>query len=118
MQSYRFSPILGLAVASLVLVALAACASNERRDVVRLEISSYGTYTLNSASVPREGLAEALLLHKREGQDLLVHVVPSQGAQYAAVYAALEAVQKAGGSVGMVGNVAFYPASQSSGARP
>jgi biopolymer transport protein ExbD len=120
MQTRRVSLSLvqGLITAAIVLVALASCVSHEVPRVVRLEVSSLGTYTVNGSPVERDGLAEALLLHKREGEDFLVHVVPSQGAGYAAVYAAVEAVQRAGGSVGMVGNVAFYPASQSSGARP
>jgi biopolymer transport protein ExbD len=104
--------------AAVVFAALAGCQTHEAARIVRLEVSSSNTYTVNGAPVAREALARVLLLHKREGQQLNVHVVPSQGAQYSAVFAAVEAVQSVGGNIGMVGNEAFYPASQSSAARP
>ena len=110
-------PRRALAAGALVVALAAACASREPAHVVRLEISSLNTYAVNGEPVERGALTTALLLRKRTGEELLVHVLPAQGAKYEAVQAAVEAAQKAGARLGMVGNVAFSPSPQSSGSQ-
>ena len=96
---------------------LTSCSSAESPKIVRLDVSAGGAYTVDGVPVERAALAATLLRHKQENKELFVHVALARGATYESVYAAVEAVQKAGGKTGMVGNEVFYPSTQSSSAQ-
>jgi len=104
----------GFAVVLLALL-LEACSPSKSPEVVRLAVSSIGTYDIEGVPVQREALVAELVRHRSTDGKLFVHVAPAQGAAYNDVHAAVEAVQKAGGQVGMVGNEIFYPPAPSSG---
>ena len=109
---------LGFLTASLLALALiTSCSSAESPKLVRLDVSASGAYTVDGVPVERAALAATLLRQKQENKELFVHVAPAQDATYEAIYAAVEAVQKAGGKTGMVGNEVFYPSTQSSSAQ-
>ena len=105
-------------VGALALALVAGCVRREPAEIVQLEVSSLGTYAVNGVPVDLQTLSAVLLSHKRAGDELLVRVIPLQGAKYESVYAAVEAAQKAGARVGMVGNEASDSSPPSSSAHP
>jgi biopolymer transport protein ExbD len=98
-----------VAASAMVIAMLSACATHEPVDVVQLEISTLGAYFVDGTLVQREALTQALLSRKRPNEELVVHLVLSQGTKYEAVRVAVEAARGAGASLGIVGNEAFYP---------
>lgn len=94
------------AMSTLLLLAsvLAACAAEQPPRTVRLEITANGTYLVDGTPVERTVLAAALSSRGKQNEKLLVHIIPQNGAPYEAVRDAIEAAQKAGANIGMVGN--------------
>lgn len=94
------------------------CLAQDVSKPLRLEVSARGTYTIDGEPVERAALFAKLLGRKRGTEPLLVNVVPQKDAKYEDVYAAMDAVQKVGARIGMVGNEAFHATPKSSGLQP
>ena len=96
-------------IAAFLISLVMACSSREPVELVRLDVSERGSYTIDGEAVDGGALMAALLKKKRAGQKLFVFVAAAKGAQSEAVRIAFEAVQAAGGQAGTVGNEVFYP---------
>jgi hypothetical protein len=93
-------------VAAAALLVVFGCAAPSP-SVVKLEVLEGGLYRVDGKFVEGGVLAEALLAKRRQGKQLLVHVVPAARATYAEVETAVAAARDAGASLGMVGNEQF-----------
>ena len=95
------------ALLTLAAAAVIGCANEQPPSLVRLEISANGTYFVDGLSVEKSALAAALSSKRRPNAELFVHVIPLPGSNYDAVHGAMEAAQRAGAKIGMVGNERF-----------
>jgi len=87
---------------------ITACTSEKERVVTaKLEVSEFGTYTLDGATVPKEELKHALRAKRPENGKLVLHVIASPKASFEVVGQAMQAAQFAGAQVGIVGNERF-----------
>lgn len=89
------------------LLLASACTSQSSLEVVKLEVSELGAYSVDGRLAEGVALKDALLAKRRPGKQLLVHIVPSSKAKYEAVEAAVKAARDAGANIGMVGNERF-----------
>jgi biopolymer transport protein ExbD len=96
-----------LAVAAAAALLVIGCTPSKPATIVKLEVSEFGSYSLQGKPVKQGALIEALLSEREPGKQLVVHVIPSPRAKYEAVQAAMQAIQQVGGSVGIVGNERF-----------
>lgn len=110
LQVRRLVGLPGRAVAALLLATFAClgCSTQQPPPAVSLEITTAGTYLVDGAPVAQANLGAVLSAKRRPGAELFIHVIARPGVKYETVRIAMEAVQNAGGNVGLVGNEQFF----------
>ena len=105
--SPRLHRLVQSVVVSAVISLACGCSSPAPQVIVKLEVSEFGTYSVDGHVVERTALKEVLVAKRESGKRLLVHIIPSSRAKYEAVEAAAKAAQDSGASIGVVGNEQF-----------